>query len=134
MPFTPQYDYPVVSSADIGYTISKTTFVGFSNEPAKTIAYIDLPSAGVWLVEGQLQCNVSNPAYYMNWSLSLTTDTMDISRMQYIWLDNVNGSKSNNHMTSVFSITGPKTIYMVASFRIGISDPADQFLTYTRLA
>jgi len=101
MPFTPQYTYPV-DSGNIGYTTTKTTNVGFSNEPPTTIAYIDLPSAGVWLVEGQLQCNVSNPAYYMNWSLSLITDTMDITRMQYIWLDNVNGSRSNNHMTSVF--------------------------------
>jgi hypothetical protein len=141
MPFTPQYAYPVTSSADIGYNYTKKYDGGFATGAGTTnIMSLAIPSPGIWLVEGQVNCYVTNEtdAWYLYWSLTTVDGTsIDYSRINYIWIDQISGSQAANRMSSVFVVNDTTTtIYMNVNFPSGECDHETNgcFITYTRLA
>jgi hypothetical protein len=145
MPFTPLYDPSALSTADIGYTSGPVAFSipngQFGNDPIPTTiadynqCNINLPP-GVWLVEGQINTDISNPALYYFWSLS-TTKTFDATtnkRINLVWLNNVGGASVPNHMSSIFSTTAANTpVYIVARIPNGTSKAVTFYMTYTRI-
>ena len=142
MPFTPQYAYPVTSSANIGYSSafqlgSPANFEsGPVNIPNSTIT---LPSAGVWLVEALINIQASNHSIYFTWSLSTTSGQLDDKRTISSY---VAYSSSTPHsiypisrMTSVFSVTESTIIYMVGEFSDSTANEnSKSYMNYTRLA
>ena len=142
MPFTPQYAYPVTSSANIGYSSafqlgSPANFEsGPVNIPNSTIT---LPSAGVWLVEAQIDIQASNHSTYFTWSLSTTSGHLDDSRTISSYVAYSSASPPSiypiSRMTSVFSVTESTIVYMVGEFEGSeANEYSKSYMKYTRLA
>jgi hypothetical protein len=123
-----------LTGTDIGYSVRQQASVTWGN-PASNLMSITL-TPGVWLVEGQISNNITNPAYYYFWSLSTTSATIDYTRYNLVWLNNVNNAIVPNHMSSVFSTTAASTfVYMVGLIPDGESFIATTvYMTFTRLA
>ena len=138
MPFTPQYAYPVDSSANIGYTsLNSFTNTQFGNGVMNIDNSLITLSAGVWLVEAQLNSKLSNSAHFMTLSLSTTSGNIDLTRQNFVFLTETESDATfQSHMTSVFSLTEATIIYMVSSISSGESYDSNNktYMTYTRLA
>ena len=144
MPFTPQYAYPVTSSADIGYSSAFQLFdASFSTGETLPVninnSRITLPSAGVWLVEAQIDIQASNHSSYFSWSLSTISGTMDDSRTINSYVayssDSPGSIYPSSHMTSVFSVSEATIIYMVGFFKNSYANEnSKSYMKYTRLA
>jgi hypothetical protein len=151
MPFNTTYNPSALGPGDIGWQIMTTN-------PNNTIAVaagttvvmsMTIPSVGVWLVEGQVNCYVTSPtnssAVYIYWSLSIISGNNDNNqRVNYIYTygDNSNAPTTigvpGNQMSSIFVVTdissesGNNIIYMNATFPYGECATAANNKTYIR--
>ena len=142
MPFTPQYTYPLASSADIGYSLPfhLGSPASFNSGPVNIDnSTITLPSAGVWLVEASINIQSSNHSTYFTWSLSTTSGQLDDSRTISSYVAYASNSPSSiypiSRMTSVFSVNTTTIIYMVGEFSNSTANSnSKSYMNYTRLA
>lgn len=142
MPFTPQYAYPVASSADIGYSsdFQLGSQASFSSGPVNIDnSTITLPSGGVWLVEALINIQSSNHSIYFTWSLSTVSGQLDDARTISSYVAYSSSSPSSiypiSRMTSVFSVTEPTIVYMVGQFSNSVANSnSKSYMKYTRLA
>ena len=140
MPFTPQYAYPVDSSANIGYTsLNSFTNKQFGNGVMNIDNSLITLSAGVWLVEAQIDIQASNHSTYFTWSLSTTSGHLDDSRTISSYVAYSSASPPSiypiSRMTSVFSVTESTIVYMVGEFEGSeANEYSKSYMKYTRLA
>lgn len=142
MPFTPQYAYPVTSSADIGYSSDFQLGLpaSFSSGPVNIDnSTITLPSAGVWLVEALINIQSSDHSIYFTWSLSTASGQLDDSRTISSYVAYSSSSPGSiypiSRMTSVFSVAESTIVYMVGEFSNSKANSnSKSYMKYTRLA
>ena len=139
MPFSIGYAPSALTSTDIGYTtgpLPTTVASGVFGDTQNNLAFIDLPIAGVYLVEGQARAAIFNVAEFFYLSLATTNNVVDYKRFSVFWMGNMDlpdDINSQGHMSSVFSVTGPTRIYMIGRIRNGTSGFTTVYMTYTRL-
>ena len=131
---------PTFTSAQIGFTAitgSSTTLIPPTT--AANVQTIALPSAGVWMVEGQIQQGYSSltTPVVITVSLSTTTNLHDPTRQQTTTPTITSSSTIYIRVNSIFSVGPSTTVCLVANyvgtFMISPS-VASHTIRYTRIA
>jgi hypothetical protein len=123
----------LTSTSNIGYSSTSSLNTATSNNTTTNLCSKEL-TAGVWLVEGQVTTNMTNAGAYYACSLSSTSATLDTSRTQFVWMNDIVNGNFPCHITSVFTLTSTTTIYLVFQNPNSILSAQNQTITATRIA
>jgi hypothetical protein len=99
----------------------------------QNLVTVTIPSAGVWLVEGQFTPTASfNPVWY---EISLSTTSLQVDSTRVI-RNYTNGSTAawwSTSLTRVFVLSSSTNIYLVGTSSSGSLSSNSNTITYTKI-
>ena len=118
-------------NSQLGYSASVTSTTPTISTTLQNLVSVTIPSAGVWLVEGQLYATITTSTSF-NISLSTTSATRDDTRVIVRYIPGPNSTWAD-HITSVFTLTSSTTIYLVGQTPGGSSTNNSNIIRYTKI-
>jgi hypothetical protein len=124
--------YPITNNTQLGYSQTNTVTTPIMSNSLQNLVTVTIPSAGVWLVEGQFTSTASfNPLWY-EISLSTTSSTIDNTRLIRNCTNGSNDAWSTS-LTRVFVLWSSTTkIYLVGQSSSSATSNSNT-ITYTKI-